>query len=757
MSFDSYIRLRQLNQPELSGFMSRVVFPALTTSGVSVGGSVLPTGSGLYNLGSASLPWNQIYAKFLSVPSGSGVYFGDTFLTAYTSGNQAIIKIGSYTFSSSPTGLSIIGPTGPTGPTGSTGATGVSGIGVTGAVSISGGSFMRLLFSNGGSGNAIALASGAQGATGVSVTGFALSGVYVRPLFSNGTQGSGILLPSGVQGEQGKAGGIILDISDFSGFYSGNVFPRAYVYNIDENGFTANPDINLVRGMTYDFGYSGLGLTGVTITGNGVSYPTGTFQSNYFVESGITGYLKLVFFDSTVTGLYSNPRTGRYIRQELPSAVYGDILAKVISSSVSYNINESATRSAQTFTIKLSATSDFKYGFQKYNFFTQEPIDDLGSWGFYVLGDISASHFGPTGPSGLTGPQGTPGTQGERGLRGADGAQGISITGIERSGGDIRFILSNGSATDYINLPSGGETGPTGPTGPIGPAGTGATGPTGPTGPSGLADKYSASFLYSDTNYNGSGEVFLKKPSGSSTWLAVSGTARRFVPGDEISFYNTSLVGKAYSTWQKLIFADSPYDRFQYFYATVTDYNINNGLISFLIANTPAPLGASGISQTILFDQYNIVDVNLGGLGSTGPTGPTGATGSQGLKGDTGNPIFVINNISGLIQGSNTLSFNQYDGWNTYITGNANIINFNYNTFSTGQTLLLRVYNSGAPDNINSGPTPLIQWDSDIKFPGNVTAPAPNPGTSSIYTFIRYPDEIGNKKIFCTYSTNYAI
>jgi hypothetical protein len=756
---DSYIRLRQLNQPELSGYISRVVFPALRTSGVSIGGSVLSTGSGISDLGSASLPWDEIYAKGLLLPSGSGVYFGNTFVTAYVSGSEAVIKVGGYTFSSSPTGLSIIGPTGPTGPTGAVGATGISGIGVTGALAISGGRFMRLLFSNGGSGNAIQMPSGAQGATGTSVTGFALSGVYLRPLFSDGTQGSGILLPSGLQGARGKAGGIILDISNFSGFYTGQAYPRAYIYNIDQNAVTPNPDINLVRGMTYDFGYSGLGLTGVTITGNGISYPTGTFQSNYFVESGITGYLKFVFFDSSVTGLYSNPKTGRYIRQELPTAVYGDILAKVISTDIAYNIDESSTRSAQTFTIKLSATNNFKYGFQKYNFFTQDPIDSLGAWGFYVLGDIEASHFGPPGPSGALGPQGIPGTQGERGLRGADGAAGVSITGVERNGGSIRFVLSNGTYTDYIVLPSGGETGPQGPQGATGPTGpAGATGPTGATGPSGLADKYAASFLYSDTNYNGSGSVFLKRPSGTSTWVAVSGTARRFVPGDEISFYNTALVGKAYTTWQKLIFSDTPLDRYQYFYAYVSSYNINNGLISVVIADSPAPLGASGISQTILYDQYNIVNVNLGGLGSPGPSGATGATGPQGLKGDTGNPVFLINNpVSGLRQGTNTLAFNQFDAWNTYITGNSNLINFNYNSFSTGQSVMLRVYNSGAVDNINTGPTPLIQWDADIRFPSNITAPAPNPGTSSLYTFIRFPDEAGSRRIFCTYSINYAV
>jgi collagen type VII alpha len=743
---DSLIRLRQINKPELSGYISQVTFPALRTSGINVGGSIVPTGSGIYSLGSSSFPFNQVYAREVIIPSGSGIWFGPNFFTAYTSGSDIVLKLNTVTITSSPTGLSIIGPSGAQGPIGATGPTGASGIGITGyaALSTTG---LRFLFSNGTSGTAISLPSGAIGATGISLTGFNQSGNFLRPLFSNGTTGTSFTVPSGATGRQGRLGGIKFDISDFSGFSGASMSPRAYIYDIDNNGVTSNPTLYLVRGMSYDFGYSGLNLSTVNIGGN-------NYQTNYFIESGITGYLKFVFFDPTITNLYGNPKTGRYIRQEISTGIYSDILAKVLTTEAVYNLDEDATRSAQSFSIKLSSASSYKYGFQKYNFATQIPIDNLGAWGFYVLGDASLSYFGPTGPSGAQGVQGIPGTQGERGFRGTDGAAGTSIVSIQRSSNDIRFLLSDGTYTDYITLPAGGPSGAQGLQGDIGPSGT--QGPIGPQGATGFADRYATSFFYYDTNYNGTGAVFNKRVSGSSTWNLVSGTGRRFSPGDEISFYNNGLVGKAYTTWQKLLFADSPYTRSQYFYGTVTSFNTSNGLISFLVSDSPQPLGM--VSNQVQWDAYNLIDVNLGGLGSSGAMGISGAQGQQGPRGDTGNPLFTINNpISGLIRGTNTLRFNQYDAWNLYVTGNGNTISFDYTAFTTGQTVLLRVYNSGDSNNVDLGPTKVLNWDAEVKFPYGVQAPSPNPGQSSLYTFVRFPDAASTKIIFCTYSVSYSI
>ena len=753
---DSRIRISQVNQGEFTGFLRQALGPLLSGTGFLIQNShFIPSGSGLSDLGSSSKPFRELFAKEITLPSGSGIWFGSDFVTAYTSGNQGVIKIGNFTVSTSGNLQGIIGPSGASG-VGFSGATGASGISVSGMSGV-GSTGFRLVFSNGTLSNSLALLSGATGATGVGLTGFKMVGLTgIQPLFSNGTTGSGILLPSGQRGLQGRAGAIRYDVSDFTGF-TGNLEPKAYIYDIDENGDTYNPDIYLVKGMSYNLGYSGLNLSGVTITGNGVDYATGNFQSNYFIESGITGYLKFVLFDPTVTGLYSNPKTGRYIRQEIlgEGGNYNDILAKVVTTSNLYNIEETTNRGELTFNVKLAADADLKYGFQKYNFYTQEAIDSAGAWGFYVLGDVNLDFYGRTGQPGPAGADGIPGTQGERGLRGLDGAAGASITGVERSVNDIRFLLSNGQSTDWITLPTGGPSGATGPQGPTGPSG--ATGATGPQGPTGLADRYATSFSYTDTSYNGTGQALYKRVSGSSTWNLVTGTGRRFTPGDEISFYNNGTVGKAYTTWQKLIFADTPASRAQYFYGDVTSYNSSNGLLSFTVSNDPQPLGTFAGNE-IRLDNYAIVELNLGGLGSPGASGASGAVGPQGPIGNTGNPVFVINsNTSGLVDGTNTIRFDQYDFWDLYFTGANNQIYFDYSTFSTGQTVMLCIGNSGDSENINTGPTPLIIWENDyIKFPSNVQAPAPNPSTANIYTFVRLPDKAGNKRIFGTYSVGYS-
>jgi collagen type VII alpha len=754
MPADSLIRLRQLNQPEVSGYIKQVVPHALRATGINITGTgVLPTGSGTHFLGSDAWPWLNIHSKAISVPSGSGIWFGSTFVTAYTSGSNAIIRVGDYTFNSSPTGLSIIGPSGATGPTGATGATGVSGISVTGITGV-GGTGMRLLFSNGSTSNSIPLASGATGATGISLTGFSQTGYIIKPLYSNGTTGSGITLPTGQQGRQGKAGGIVFDISDFTGFGTGSPEPKAFIYDIDAGGLTYNPDLSLIKGMTYNIGYSGLALTGVTITGNGIDYQTGLFESNYFVESGITGYLKFCLFSDDATDLYGNLKTGRYIRQDYPqtTAVYADILAKVVTESEAYNIEEHYNRGEIDFTLKLGASSALKYGFQKYNFYTQEPIDQDGAWGFYVLGDIEASYFGPAGPSGATGPQGLAGSQGERGLKGTDGTPGASITGVDRSANNIRFALSNGLYTDYIALPSGGPTGPTGPSGSQGPSGV--TGPTGPQGAAGMADTYAATFDYWDTTFSGSGQTLGKRASGSSSWSGVTGDNRRFAYGDEISFQNSALVGKAYTVYQKLLFADTPYTRSQYFYGEVTDFNSALGSLSFVVSNSPTGIGLSG--NQITWYRYNIIDLNLGGLGSPGPSG---ATGQQGVKGDTGNPLFCFNTgCSGITANQTTIIDFTGDAIDLFITGATNMIQFNYNRFNVGQTMMLRVANSGVVT--NTALNPLIQWGTgEIRFPYGASAPAPSPSTACIYTFVRWPNynNVPNPRVFCTYSVEYPL
>src|SRR3954469_2875700 len=128
--FDSSIRLRQLNQSDLSGFLRSSIFPILSGSGFNfTGNHFIPTGSGLSDLGQSAKPFRELYIKEINLPSGSGIWFGQDFFTAYTSGGQAIIQIGSYTITTSGGGISIIGPSGASG-IGFSGATGASGISV---------------------------------------------------------------------------------------------------------------------------------------------------------------------------------------------------------------------------------------------------------------------------------------------------------------------------------------------------------------------------------------------------------------------------------------------------------------------------------------------------------------------------------------------------------------------------------------------------------------------------------------------------
>lgn len=747
---DSLIRLRQLNQSDISGYISQVLFPILQQSGLTIQGSLLPTGSGVFDIGSLSLPYRNYYGSAFNLPSTGVINFGSTPLNAFISGGAAIIQVGGFTISSSANGVSIIGATGPSGATGSIGASGIS---VTGAINVSGN--LKLLFSNGTTGNAVPLPSGATGTigpSGASIVNFVQSGNYYAPVFSNNHTGSYIGLPSGSKGDKGDAGGIVYDFNLFTGLSSGDVPPAVTIFDIDPFGITQNPAINMIRGMTYSLNYSGLDLTTINISGSGIT-------TNYFVDNGVTGYLKFVIFDSAITGISTNYWTGRHIRQEYQasginqSTAYNDLTDFLAAGDVFYNLNETNNFTSQTATVKLGSPSSlYKYGFQKYNLFTQEPLDDSSNWGFYVLGDLNISYFGAAGPQGLIGPQGNPGPQGEQGDAGLTGPQGTSITGVNRDGNNIRFVLDDGTFTDFITLPAGGDTGPEGPQGSTGPSG--AQGPIGPRGATGFADQYASSFLYTDTNIGGSGNALLQRTSGTSTWSLLTGSNRKFGIGDEVQFYNNGLIGKAYTTWQMLVFADTPLSRNQYFYGAVSSYDSTIGLLSFIVQPSPAPLGL--VANQVLLNNYNIVNTNLGGLGSIGPSGTSGIQGPQGTRGDTGNSVFAINLISGLQTNiTNNFDVSRYDGINLYFTGANNIINFDLTKFSTGHAVMLRLKNSGSLSNTNE--PPLVSWDAHISFPYGVTAPAPNAGESNIYTFVRFPTEAGQDRIFCTYSVNYAV
>lgn len=726
---DSLIRLRQLNQADLSGFFSQTLFPSLAASGINVGTSSLyPSGSGIFNLGSSSNPFNNVYAEDIILPSTGSISFGTDVFSAYTSGGAGIFKVNGYTVTSSTQGVSIVGPQGPSGNQGVTGPTGVSGLSVTGGINQN--NNLILLFSNGSSGTPIPLPSGATGATGAYTSGFFQSGNYIIPVFSNGASGNFIFIPSGAQGPQGVVGGIEIDFDQMTGFHTGESPVYVVINNIDPF-VTENPDINLVKGMNYTFNYSGLNLTGVTISGH-------NYQGGYFIESGITGYLKFTVFSS-------NAPTGRYCRSE-SAFDYPTMDAYVVTDTVALNQVESIYKNSLNFNVNFGASSTYQYGFQKYILSTSQPIDVDGNWGFYILGDLNLNYFGPAGPSGAEGVAGSPGPQGNRGPAGI----GIGVVDIQRdSGNDIRFLLSDGSTTSWTTLPAGGPSGARGIDGPAGPQGP--TGAQGSQGPTGFADTYAAEFFPNDMNISGF-VGFYKQVSGSSTWTECTGTGRILALGDKIWFSTPSLVGKAYSPWQNVILSDDNFNAARYFYGSIVSFNSNNGEVQLVANQSPSPAGMVG--GYIQLYNYSLIDMNLGGLGSPGPIGPTGPTGS---KGDTGHYIFTNNAVSGLAGGGQTIYINpsQYDSLNYTIVNANNIINFDHSNFSTGQTVLIKIKNIGSLTNDNIDQ--LIIWDGEVSFPYGVTAPAPNPSTSSIYTFIRFPDETGAPRIFCTYSLNYMV
>jgi hypothetical protein len=161
MGLSSTIRVRQINSGELNNFVSQAVLQTLSITGLSIGGNIIPTSSGIYSLGNTGLYFNNLYANQVNLPSGSGISFGPNTFTAYTSGGGAVFKVNNYTLTSSAQGLSIIGPQGNSGLQGLVGPTGGSGIGITGYSSTN--NKLTFFYSNGTSGAPINLPSGAVG------------------------------------------------------------------------------------------------------------------------------------------------------------------------------------------------------------------------------------------------------------------------------------------------------------------------------------------------------------------------------------------------------------------------------------------------------------------------------------------------------------------------------------------------------------------------------------------------------------------
>jgi hypothetical protein len=735
MSLLSQIKVRQISQSELSGFVSGMIPAVLSGTGLQIGGNISPTISNAYSLGSTGLYFSNLYTDQISIPSGSGIYFGNVPFTAYMSGGNGIVSINGLTISTNSSLVGIVGPIGPSGSKGATGIQGNSGISITGYSNYN--NLLTFYYSNGTSGSGIQLPSGATGATGAYTTGFFQSGNYLSPTFSNGSTGSSFFIPSGGIGPQGPVGNIYINMQTLTGFASGDVTPQVYIPNLYPT-ITENPPMNLVRGMAYGIGYSGLDT--LTISGTG---------TNYFVDVyGLTGYLQLVFFNSAAT-------PGRYLSGESLSSystIYG-----LIDSSISTNLTTSNYLNSVSFNTAFTSSNSYYYGFQRYSLSTLSPIDGVtipGQWGFYILGPVSCNFFGPTGAPGSQGIAGVPGPQGEIGPQGINGSQGVGITGVLTNGTTIQFQFSDGSESQTIVLPSGGPSGAMGLTGPQGPSGL--QGIQGPSGNQGFADTYAAQF-YPNTMTISGFTGFYKQISGIGSWIQCTGTGVVMQVGDAIWFSDNSLVGKAYTPWQSVIFADNNYYNSRYFYANVITFNNNNGTIQCVVNSSPAPAGLVG--GYIQLYNYSIVSVNLGGLGSSGAVGPQGI---QGVPGNTGHSIFVGTGFNVGGYSTTNISGNNFDSWNIGIGYPDNTINIISSTISTGQTIIIRVQNSGTYSDYSDGINPLLYWSVDnvgsVKFPNNVPAPGPNPNTTSIYTLVRLLNFTGtNPLIYCTYSVNYPL
>lgn len=775
---DSLIRLRQINQADLSGYIAQVLPKALMASGLALSGlALVPTGSGLYDLGSSSRYFDAIYANNITIPSGSGITFGNTTFTAYYSGSNAVLQFGSYYITSSPQGISIIGPSGALGPTGIQGPTGVSGIGISGVTKS--GNYMNVWLTNSRV-TSILLTSGATGATGVSVTGFYQSGLsWLYPLFSNGTTGKAFQV-SGAKGEQGVAGGIYIDMNQLTGVLTGQRYPAVTIYNVDPLGTLNNPTLNFTKGMRYT-----IGMTGIqTFTGAGYLGSTG---GNLLInELGATGYLRFCFFDASANPA-SCGKTGRWVTSECPAADYTYITSYIKDANVMSYTEESLYKTTISFNIKWSAVTGYIYGFVRC--LTDGTIDSTTP-GAYVLGQAIINTYGPQGPSGAQGSQGIPGPQGLRGPAGQS-APGVSIIDAEQNESyQIRFHYSDGTMSDWFSVPAGGPTGPSGPPGDTGPSGV-----VGPQGPQGIqGDSYSASF-YPSTMY-GSGVLvngnpyapsMLVRSGGLGAWTTRSGANVEAVAGDVIWFQSDSLVGYAYTPWQKLVLSDPSYYSSRKFYVDVIEYNTNNGYIQAVISTTPSVPSPT----TVRFNDWvNGVLVNLGGLGSSGAAGPSGAQGPPGPTGAAGaalarvSPLIYLRSYgdSGL-NTINTLNCASYEIFDCVMTGWNHHLKFE--NLQSGQTVVVRIMNWGwaypgsifsftdpaGPDNPNLGASPYF-WiaTGGIQWPArNADPPPPNVSTedwvsldpnytfANSYTIIRLADTGSPPRphILGTYSTDY--
>ena len=579
---DNFIRIKQLDKPELSGF----IYDALSGRGLEVtsnqlkfSGDFLPATSGDKSLGSSSLPFSYAYTS-------GGIYFNNEILSVV----DGDLKLNGVSVTGD-LGGGVVGPSGATGSIGPSGQSGRNIIAAIGTGVGNNGGFTGIYFSLSGANDTsfiyttpISLPVGPSGGSGLNVTGILVSGSGLnggdstfRFLFSNGSSGNVITLPvgpTGAVGDTGPVGGFNFVFLDATGFKTGEDSPpRAFIDQLQNSGY--NPSINLIRGFTYDFSYAGLN----TNTVNEV-------ETNALESTGeVPGYLRLCFFTSGTV-------TGRYISSP-PAAV--DINQIFVNSD--YDLD--GLRAI----VRYDSASSLKYGFELINL--QDENTFLGQR--YVLGTVNFFDSSPPGPVGATGSTGPQGNAGATGPAGPQGIPGPTITGVEQSGSvfnSYRYLISGSIPTNYFPLPTGSP----GPSGVIG-----LTGPAGPRG-----DSYKTSF-YSQT------------AAGKKNNAAVTGNTT-FTLNDELQFTHDNFKNLAYGVNQKLLFVAE--NTGTYWNGRVLSYDIDAGVIK---VNVESPYGCNSAYCSIsggnpifsgIFNNNIFIDVNLDVVSAVGPIGPTGVTGA---------------------------------------------------------------------------------------------------------------------------------
>jgi len=753
MAFDSSIRVRQLNQTELSGFVYGVIslFPQ-----INISGNIIPSGSGVFNIGSSTYPYAQIFANQLNIPSGSGINFGNTSFNAYTSGGYAYINVGGVSIASNQQSIYIQGPSGVAGPSGAIGPTGLSGIGITGINYNTSSHLLSFYLSNGGAPVTFNFA-GLSGSTGTSVTGFYQSGSYIYPQFSN-LQGIGfpIQLIAGPPGPPASIG-LYFQQSGTGVFNTANfptgTFPNQVIINpyYSPSGF---PDITLMRGMAYTLDVSGLNTHTITsgdlamlsffFSGQSIPFKVGD-RTNYYEDSRNTGYWRFAFFPSgTATGVYSSTSN--------PS-----LFTTAASESTNFSVYTTSLvnnpyRTNISFATSFGAATQYQYGFILYSLGQDTTTDFVltgtsSSTGYAaVVGNAYfASQAGPIGPVGPVGASGSPGPSGLIGLPGLNGAAGPGIVSYTYSGNGnniyIQFQLANGQTQPWIPLPQGG------PSGASGAAGT-------------LTNNFKGNF-FTGTQYPNDAIVSLSGSSYINTGIVISGIYPPNAPWMTLSSGSigpSGLSGQIGPSGK----VGSLANLFSGNYSGIYSYP----------ASTVVVLSGSSYLNTGISNISGVTPPSapwqlIAQAGATGPIGPSGIPST--LRPQNFFSLVYGNGIGAASSGV-LLDPTFFDMYSLQISsgasGNAAGVNpvaitISGNDFQTGQSIIIKIRNINVPQNdglhsqlFNLQSVSVNNVNTNIKWPANAYS-FPNSGTANIYTIIRFPQELGNEAFYGTYSNPY--